>query len=595
MHVVTIPCGSVGPTIITPICSKIVEDVARVIEVNPDTINMLFTDLDVTKTDAKDNITIEDSPNLPTTSSKRSFSVKVDTKYNDDLLGTTAVNRSEYFPIFQDPTTALTVTPVYTKLDLTFDFTYKSPSVTEVENMRDKITLAFNRTRNIGHHEVEYTAIVPTMIEDLICDVHELRSRLIPQDLGEYFTQYSSNRVHPITDMLNEANVRLGVKERLVRVIGVYDFGPFPDEPNKNKEDNTTTLSFQYNMEISIPRFFQVRFPFMVCNRPIPMKYIEHIAETRNNNKLDKHVSRKHISKSHEAMSIMETNNLLPNTRDITLPITVPNFDTFDIRKCHVGYGVYMSVLVEVDETDRRTLFNLKELGEYQLATSFIKALEEGERFFVTKPYSSFVYIGLHQEGIYFDRDLLELTEDLTLRSTKELNLTVPVRVTLSIILDSSYLAPSTVKRLFDNKELGLDYIKTYLDFTSNFPEEFHKSSESKVVFVDQIAKYLIGLANRDEIELMKETIKTVVKSDKVIARELARYILSKTDMLLRYLNKSGVSVWDNEEPFDIPKDPNEVTVTTPGEESINVRYPGDAENPNIYVVPVDRGLVTWR
>lgn len=270
VHVVTIPCGSVGPTIITPICSKIVEDVARVIEVNPDTINMLFTDLDVTKSDNKDNITIEDSPNLPTTSSKRSFSVKIDTKYNDDLLGTTAVNRSEYFPIFQDPTTALTVTPVYTKLDLTFDFTYKSPSVTEVENMRDKITLAFNRTRNIGHHEVEYTAIVPTMIEDLICDVHELRSRLIPQDLGEYFTQYSSNRVHPITDMLNEANVRLGVKERLVRVIGVYDFGPFPDEPNKNKEDNTTTLSFRYNMEISIPRFFQVRFPFMVCNRLSP-------------------------------------------------------------------------------------------------------------------------------------------------------------------------------------------------------------------------------------------------------------------------------------------------------------------------------------
>lgn len=544
MPAVAIPLSSTEFSVFNSIYYKIIQDVAQTIEVDPKTLTVLYKNVEYAKTDNETNASILTNDNRPTTVSKKRFMVRVNQEYDEDNLGSTAVHQEEHFPIFEDRTLGVMITPIYIQIPVELEFTYTSPSKSELNTMRDMIRIHLSRTRNIGHHEVEYTMLIPEAIDTFIEDIHKLRERLIPQSLGDYFMEHSTKRIHPITDMSNESNVRIGVKEKQVRIVGTYDFSPMPDKVDSRTEDNTNTFSFSYRFSVTIPRALSVRYPPMICNRMLPEKYLAFVAERRKLDFLERNRNINYIGHSNYALSRFEAHRQLENMVDINLPVNIPQFDEFKPRQGHAGYGIVMSFLIEVDETDKKTLFNLNDISPYQIKERVAEFIRQGDYKYLTIPYQSFMYLGLHQEGRHFDNSVLEIDADMTVRSKVELSLFKPVRVTLGLCIDITMLDSHVVARLQQDPDLFLDFLKEYLEVKHNFNELVKNQSLTEITLIDTIINYIHHNLSADNIEAVKDVLKVIEEMSLPVRDSLANAIVNRRPELTSRLEAIGIEFY---------------------------------------------------
>lgn len=541
MPVISIPLSGTEFSIFNSIYYKIIKDVAEAIEVDEKTMTVLYKNIEYAKTDNETTMSVQTKDNKPTTVSKRRFTVRVNQEYDEDNLGTTAVHQEEHYPIFLDRETSVSITPVYIQMDVELEFQYHSPSKSEVNTMRDMIRIHLSRMRNIGHHEVEYTLLIPEAVEGFIEDVHTLRNRLIPQELAEYFLENSSNRVHPITDMSNKENTRLGVQEKQVRIVGTYGFSPTPEKAENNTDNNTNTFSFTYAFSVTIPRALSVRYPPMICNRLLPARYLTFVEEARKKDYLERNRNINYIGRSNYNLSHFEAHRQLENRVNINLPINVPMFDEFPNKQGHKGYGIVMSFLLEVDETDRRTLFNLKDLDPYQLSSSTLEDLKAGDRHYVTKPYQSYMYLGLYQEGRHFDDQILEVTENLDVVSKIDLSLIKPVRVAISICIDTSMLSSLAIGRLSSDTELFLNFMKEHLEVKRDFSDFIRNQSHGNDNLVEIIVKFIQRNLDIDNPLPVIEVMKLVSFYDELVTSTLVSSIVNYRKEMMNALENLGM------------------------------------------------------
>lgn len=520
MPVAAFPFSSTEFSIFNGIYYKIIQDVAERVGVKTDSLSVLYRDIEYAKTDNDTTISIQSTENRPKTASKRRLSVRVTPEYDEDTIDTTAVHRDEHYPIFNDETIGVRIAPVYIQMKVNLEFTYTSPSKTELGTMADMIRIHLSRFRDIGHHEVEYTMIIPVEVEQFIEDIHTLRNRLIPQELGDYFKEHSTPRIHAITDMANKENIRLGVAEKQGRIIGTYDFKPTPPRPTPNTDNATHSFSFNYSFSVSIPRAVSVRYNAMICNRLLPNCYLDFVEEAAKSRHAQLNKSYLHIGRSNQALSKFEAHRQLGDMTNINLPINVPAFDDFDRKQFHRGYGVRIAFLLEVDEADKRTLFNLRELGDYALSDKVLEYITGEGRDKVVVPYASFLYIGLHQEGKFFDKPLLEITPNLDVRCKEDLDLTKPTRVTFSTWIDSSSFSDSVLGNLQADPDLFKEAMVELIEGRYFFVTFIKNIRVADVSLFEMLGRYFQYLDSIDQYAPIAKLLKLILMYDSRLVEE---------------------------------------------------------------------------
>lgn len=448
MPVVHFPISGSYVSILSPSFYKIIDDVTNAIGIEVSSRVILNKNINITPTDNKSNITNLENDNLPTTVSKRRLIVNIEDEYNEDALMSTVVNQIENRFIFADHDINVFIYPIFVKTDFNFEFSYVTPSISEANKIRDMIRIKLSQARNILHHEIEYNIILPEIIEEFIADVHENKKRLQNLSLEEYFRTYSTKRVNLLTDLSNKENSRIAYFEKQVRIVGTFDF-IMPDKIEIDNETNNYKLTFNYKLSFDVPKGITVRYPVMVCNRPLKSKYIKFIEDNKVNS-LEEYKKELSYSLSLNSLSYFEAHRLLENRIDIKLPINVPMFDDYNERSIHKGYGILYTFLVTIDETDKKTLLNLKKLGDYIFHPVILKFIEDIEKDYCIEPYQSFIYIGLQQDDFLFNLNVLQITNDLTIKSQIELPLYKPTRILISIILDLNMINEKALERLIN-------------------------------------------------------------------------------------------------------------------------------------------------
>ena len=456
MPAVLLPLDDINRTVLERMYFSLVEYVISQLNMPEDHLTVLYKDHELARTDNGVNVTLANPVNRPLTVSKRGFFVKINEDYNEDYISSTLTTQHGSYPIFMDTDIDVSVYPVYVKSNIEFEFKYSTASRSELMRVRDLIRMKLSQLRNILIHSVDYTLIIPTVVEDFIADIYDLKSRLVDQSLKEYFLSHTTKHLEYISDLANSESMRLGVFERQVRIVGEFDF-ILPDKPDTNLDDNAYDLNFTYKLLMDIPRGIVLRYPVMVANRVVPLKYIQSNIDNKVNSKEEIYHNLNYLSYQDYALSYFETHRFLENRINIKLPVNIPFFDDFVQRVGHKGYVINTSILVEVDESDRRTLINLKELGDYELNPLFIEFLKTPYGTMICTPYKTPFYIGLHQGTKYFDAPILEIDSELTIRSKIELSLMQPIRITIDILIDPSYLNDINYKGLMK------DYPDLYL------------------------------------------------------------------------------------------------------------------------------------
>lgn len=523
MPVVATTLEETNRSILSSVYYKIIEDIANAIKIPKDTLTILFKDQEVSLTDSKPNTSILDQDNRPTTVTKRKIIVRINENYNEDELTTTSVTKQEFYPIFQDTQIGVVVAPVYIQTDVEIEFIYSTPSKTEAERIRDDVRLRLSQHRDICHHEVDYNIIIPTIVEEFISDVHALKSRVVPEPLDQYFLNHATNRIHSITDMSNEGNVRLAVNERQVRIIGLFNFNSMPEKLNISKEDSTYEFKFDYKFTFSVPKAMSLRYPVMICNRILPAKYVSFIQENKENSMREYKLNHNYIGTSLANLSHFEAHRQLENRVDVNVPINIPLFDDFSNREGHKGFGIAASILVEIDESDNKSLFNLTDLDPYYIPDVILEYIRNGEKDYIVTPYASFLYLGLHKDEKYFDAPLLTVDNDLNVKSITPLDLFRPTRVTLSIIFDFGKLNEKAQERLLDNPEVLKIFISEYISAVNTYKNEADKRSMDNSFYYFLI-KVLYKYLNSELIEELKEIIGTI-SQDRYISSTIGKIL----------------------------------------------------------------------
>lgn len=542
MPVVSLTLEDTNRTILANAYSKIVQDIVDNIKIPYGALVVMHKDIEVSLTDNKANAVSQGGDNLPSTVGRRRVQATISEDYNEDELTTTAVHQPSAYPIFRDDDVNVYVFPVYVKSDITIDFSYSSPSKTEATRIRDDIRLRLSQTRNINMHELDYDILIPEVVEDFIADVYDLKSRLVPQNLEDYFREHATKRVYPLTDMGNTANTKLAVKEKQIRIVGVYDMSSMPEKLETDNENNNYRVKFSYKFSMDVPRAIAMRYPVMIGNRPLPAKYIEFIEQNRINSQ-EEYKKELNYTGSLRALSYFEAHRQLEDRVDIKLPMNIPGFDEFNLRQGHKGYGIVVSFLSQVNEDDCQGLFNLTDIDPYCIPDTLLNYIRDTERRYMTRPYGSFLYIALHQEGKHFDNGILEIDQDFNVRSKVKLDLMKPVRVTISVCIDLSYLEKDVLERLFINPDVYYIFLAEYINAYNNF-----KTEQQPLITDNGFYRDLLFMLNRylglGRLDVIKNVL-SIVTRDHYIHRTLGRYLLSGALDTYKNLTKKNLITID--------------------------------------------------
>ena len=483
---------------------SVVKDVVYQLGIPGDSVVAVHQGMEINRTDNRTNVSINAVDNLPATVSQRRIVATISEEYDEDSLSSTTVTQKDVQPIFNDYDIDAVVHTVYVKSQISVDIEYTCGSRTEANRVRDDIRVKLSQGRNILHHKVEYNILVPLAVEEFIADIYDLKSRLFPQTLIDYFKTFCSNQVRPITDMANAENARLAVFERQVRIVGVMDISSEVPKVEQNNDTNTYSFVVPYKFTLDVPRGMCMKYPVMVCNRLMPSKYLEFVQEDKIR-RLESFGYDLVGTQSLAALSMFESQRQLSDRVNINLPLNLPLFDEFSDRVGHRGYVITTSFLTDVDETDKRTLINLKELGDFYLNERLLEFIKTEEKRWIINPYMSPFYLGLHQSRRYHDNNILTIDDDLNVRSQVELSLVRPVRVCLSVCLDVTALNPTVMLRLMANKDFYLIYLHELIRGINNYKTEFSKMGSTEHTFYRHFILMLNDAINKDETEFVKD------------------------------------------------------------------------------------------
>jgi len=537
MPTVSLTLEDTNRTILNEAYFKIIGDIVEATKIPHTAVIAVHKDIDYTLTDNKTNETGVEKKNLPSTASLRRISANIIEEYNEDELTTTAVHQVNAFPIFEDRQIDVFVFPIYVKSDITIEFSYFTPSKTEANRIRDDIRIRLSQTRNIGIHDIQYDILLPDIVEEFIADVHTLKNRLVPQSLEEYFREHSTKRMHLITDMANKENAKIAIFEKQVRILGLFDFSSMPEKVDADNENSNYKVSFSYKLSFDVPRAIGIRYPVMICNKLLPAKYVQFIEDAKVNS-IEERKRNLSYTQSLHALSHFEAHRQLENRVDINYPINVPAFDDFNLRQAHKGYVILASFLTEVDETDKKTLLNLKEIDPFYIPDILLNYISDGEHEFIKHPYMSFIYVGLHQDGALFDA-YGEIDQNLTIKSVNELSLFKPVRVTLSIIVDITMLDKRALDRLLNNKPVLFLFIKEWMNAFDNFKTEFSRIFDT----MNDLFRVFIHILNHyrmiDDDNSLKDFL-LVVKTNPYIYTQLFDILFNMFPELFNYISQRG-------------------------------------------------------
>lgn len=491
-------------TILKSCFFSIIKDVVRGVGIPHDVIVAMHNGVEVNKTDNRTNATIKGVDNLPATVSQRRVIATIVENYDEDSLSSTTVSQSDVYPIFIDHDIDVCVYPVYVKSQVTIEIEYSCGSKTEAMRVRDDIRVKMSQSRNIFHHEVDYNIILPSEVEEFIGDVYDLKNRLFPKPIVEYFLENSTKRIHRITDMANEENSRIAVHERQVRIVGVMDFPADPPPIEQNAETNTYKLTIPYKFTVDVPRGMCMKYPVMICNRLMPAKYLEFIIarKVKTREEYGRNMS---ATDSIRSLTFFESDRQFVDKVKLELPLNIPMFDEFHKRVGHKGYVITTTFLTDVDETDKRTLLNLRELGDFCMDDLFLNCLVGGERNHVINPYMSPFYLGLHQTSRHHDNNILEVDANLNVKSKKDISFVKPTRVALSVCLDVTSLNDAVIDRLKLDKEFYLLYLSELIRGIINYKPEFASFGVSDNTFYRHFIVMLNDAINKEQNEFIKK------------------------------------------------------------------------------------------
>lgn len=384
------------------------------------------------------------------------MAIDVDINYDEGNISSTAIRQAEQIPIFNDDKLGVIIKPIYSKTNIAINVRYRSSSPTEGKKWRDGIRMNISNMRDINLHDITYHFAVPAQFINILKEIHRLREATDPynQDLQTYLAAHATTR---FTNLSNQSGSQqlLAIAEKQMRVQGLYDFEIAPEKGEPDDTNSAWITTFTYNVSFDVPIAVNMRYPIMVHNQLLDEPFITYENESYDIDKVNKA-----YSMSLGAFAHFDVTRPIQQYNEPTKIINVPEFDDFHYTGVLKGTIPLMSVLCSIEESDKKQLLNLKDLGEFGIDSDVMEFLKD-EYFYLTKPYKSVFFVSLYKfSGQVPDKEIL-VDSDLNVRSRfSDLSFRINHRVVFSILKDLTFLDREALIRLKKHKAAAIKVFK---------------------------------------------------------------------------------------------------------------------------------------
>lgn len=369
--------------------------------------------------------------------------IEVEETFNENGIGTMAITRPEFPPVFLDQSLGVFITPVYSQTDISINFKYRTRSKTEAIRWVNDAKMRIGALRDINLHDITYSFGIPQPYIDLLHTIWTQREAVdgYGETFEQYLKAYSTNRLTMVGDIVG-SHTTLVVAETQTAVQGLFGWSGVPDKPERDDESMTHEVSFAYKFTYEKPIACAVKYPIMVHNQLLPKEY----TVFKPTNK-DFHEGNKRLSISNQALDFFSVTRALELRYDTTPPLAIPQHDEFIDYPVRQGTGTIMTVLTELDPTDRTLLFNLKELGDIALDSDVLDFVLGSETPYIGKFYKSIFQVELYQKNNY-RMDAIKCNYQGMLSTHTPLSLRELNRVRISLVTDLTMLDYAAIERL---------------------------------------------------------------------------------------------------------------------------------------------------
>lgn len=438
---IVLPLKSIAQSVSRPVVMDIVTQVQKLTQIHEDT--KVYYPGDIQRMKSAGTSIDSQSRNANFGTDRYNF-IEVEEDFDVESLGSTAVTRTEHIPVFEDGKLRVQVTPVYATTNVTINFTLRCPSKSEATRWRDETRVRVSQMHDINLHSVTYHYLLPIEVLTVLKQIWEKREAKhgYGQTFEEYITSESTDRLTLVGDMVGK-NVNLAISETQTRIQGMFTFEGLPEKAERDEASGTWQISFAYKFNYEKPIHCHVRYPVIVHNQLLDDEYISFTDKAYDLNKVSKS-----FSASLHAMNAFEMHTLMNARHKPELHVKIPEYDDFIAPQVLIGSGSIATVLAEVDELDKRSLFNLRELGDIVIDEDILQFIEQSEHPYLGSCYKSILHVDLYRNEFMASNDSLACDAQLHIRSTQTLDLRQQHRVRLSIITDLTLLPPEALRRI---------------------------------------------------------------------------------------------------------------------------------------------------
>lgn len=396
------------------------------------------------------------------------LTIEVEEDHDPDYLLATPVKQENAPPVFEDAALGIRIRPVYSVTTVKIHFIYKAEDKNQATKWRNEIRTRFSMMRDIFMHDITYSWHVPEVYIAILNEIYRLRQNVAPYDdtFPQYLTSHLSSKATFATNM-SATQSALVIAEPQAGVQGQFDFEGMPEKASKEDEPNLWATSFTYIFRYDKPINSVMEYPVSVHQQTLSPKY-------RYN---EKEYSYQAISKQYGA-ALKGLSTFAVDEMDLryrsNLGLDIPWYDNFSPSSVPNGSVKIANVLTTISEQDKRSLFNLSDLGEFNMRQEVIDFIKASEWQYIAQENASIIQLYYYQGDFINDQSNITVDSNLNVSAVADLDLRKQHRVRISLMANLSMLKRDALVRLKQNPTVGAILVHAINQYTRHSGKQQH-------------------------------------------------------------------------------------------------------------------------
>lgn len=406
--------------------------------------------------------------------------IEVSKQVDPNNILTMAIKQRENPPVFDEPALGIYIAPIYSVTNITISIRYRGQDKNQVERWKNDYLQRTALLRDVVLHQLGYHYTFPQEYIVILEKIHEMREA--QAGYGDTFADWFANHLSPKATVIVDSagkNPLLVVREKQGRILGYFEFEGYPSESERQSDQSAWVATCNYRFSYNLPVGMHMRYPNIIHNQLLP-------ADFRVTEKVYQPIdTESSLTVSGDAFAEFEDESRSIRHRADD-GLIIPNFDFFIPATISPSSVRVFSALTTITPADRRTLMNLKDLGDYSFREELLEFFKV-ERQYMPKWFKSIFCLDLYEGRQIQPHPSLIVTENLDVIANRDLDLRKIYRVRLGMYTDFHYPNKEALARLKEHFEAAALIAKAIDGSISNkgghqdikknrlYPEEYLK------------------------------------------------------------------------------------------------------------------------